>query len=92
MCATVVSEIFAGRRGAGTGADAGIGTRIGAGVDVDTVGHYRIRPPVKPITVGELAALEGAGPRAGNGPGSGPSACRSPAGVSLTLAMMALEG
>ena len=62
MCATVVSGIFAGRRGAGTGADAGIGTRTGAGVDVDTVGHYRIRPPVKPITVGELAALEGAGP------------------------------
>ena len=66
MCATVVSGIFAGRRGAGTGADAGIGTRTGAGVDVGAVGHYRIRPPVKPITVGELAALEGAGPARGH--------------------------
>ena len=45
MCATVVSEIFAKRRHAG----------------VETVEHYRIRPPVKPLTVGELAALEGTG-------------------------------
>ena len=45
MCATVVSEMFAARRHAGVG----------------TVGHYRIRPPVKPVTVGELAGLEGAG-------------------------------
>ena len=45
MCATVVSEVFAERRHAGVG----------------TVGHYRIRPPVKPVTVGELAGLEGAG-------------------------------
>ena len=45
MCATAVSEIFAARRHAATGA----------------VGHYRIRPPVKPLTVGELAALEGTG-------------------------------
>ena len=43
MCATVVSEMFAERRHTGVG----------------TVGHYRIRPPVKPLTVGELAALEG---------------------------------
>ena len=56
MCATVVSEIFAGRRGAGP--DTGIGT----GTEAGAAGHYRIRPPVKPITVGELAALEGAGP------------------------------
>ena len=28
---------------------------------VEKVGHYRIRPPVKPLTVGELAALEGTG-------------------------------
>ena len=47
MCATAVSEIFAGRRGAGT--EAGM------------VGHYSIRPPVKPLTVGELATLEGTG-------------------------------
>ena len=45
MCATVVSEIFAERRHA----------------DVGEVGHYRIRPPVKPVTVGELAGLEGTG-------------------------------
>ena len=43
MCATVVSEVFAERRHAGVG----------------EVGHYRIRPPVKPINVGELADLEG---------------------------------
>ena len=43
MCATAVSGIFAERRG--SGADAG------------AVGHYGIRPPVKPLTVGELAAL-----------------------------------
>ena len=41
MCATMVSEIFAARRN----------TSVGA------VGHYRIRPPVKPLTVGEFAAL-----------------------------------
>ena len=45
MCATAVSEMFAERRHAG----------------VQTVGHYRIRPPVRPLTVGELAALEGTG-------------------------------
>ena len=45
MCAMVVGEIFAERRRAGVGA----------------VGHYRIRPPVKPVTVGELAGLEGTG-------------------------------
>ena len=45
MCATLVSEMFAERRHAGVG----------------TVGHYRIRPPVKPVTVAELAGLEGAG-------------------------------
>ena len=27
------------------------------GVSPQEVGYYRIRPPVKPITVGELAAL-----------------------------------
>ena len=66
MCATVVSGMFAGRRGAGAGAGAGIaargnaGTRAGSatGADAGAGGHYRIRPPVKPLTVGELAALE----------------------------------
>ena len=52
MCTTVVSEMFAERRHAGIGA----------------VGHYRIRPPVKPVTVGELAALEGTGTVPGNRP------------------------
>ena len=28
------------------------------GLGMDEVGHYRIRPPVKPITVGQLAELE----------------------------------
>ena len=61
MCATVVSGIFAGCRS--TGPNAGIGTDSGtaAGTEAGAVGHYRIRPPVKPLTVGELAALEGAG-------------------------------
>ena len=45
MCATVVSEMFAERRYVGVG----------------EAGHYRIRPPVKPLTVGELATLEGTG-------------------------------
>ena len=45
MCATVVSEMFAAR----------LRTSVGA------VGHYRIRPPVKPLTVGELATLEDTG-------------------------------
>ena len=45
MCATAVSEIFAERWRAG----------------IETVGHYRIRPPIKPLTIGELAALEGTG-------------------------------
>ena len=41
MCATLVSEIFAKRRRTSVG----------------EVGHYRIRPPVKPLSVSELAAL-----------------------------------
>ena len=45
MCGTLVSEIFAERLHA----------------RVATVDHYRIRPPIKPLTVGELAALEGTG-------------------------------
>ena len=47
MCAAVVSELFTGRRSSGS--------------DAGTVAHYRIRPPIKPLTVGELAALEGTG-------------------------------
>ena len=45
MCMTAVSEKFAEHKRTG----------------VEKVGHYRIRPPVKPLTVGELAALEGTG-------------------------------
>ena len=53
MCATVVSEIFAKRQHVGVG----------------EAGHYRIRPPVKSVTVGELAGLEGTG----SGPADRPS-------------------
>ena len=52
MCATVVSEMFAERRYAGVGA----------------VGYYRIRPPVKPLTVGEHAVLDGTGAALSGGP------------------------
>jgi NADPH-dependent 2,4-dienoyl-CoA reductase/sulfur reductase-like enzyme len=30
------------------------------GVSVDAVGYYRVRPPITPISVGELASVEGA--------------------------------
>jgi NADPH-dependent 2,4-dienoyl-CoA reductase/sulfur reductase-like enzyme len=42
MCGPVVSELIAAERG----------------VPVAEVGHYRPRPPLKPVTVGEIAALE----------------------------------
>jgi hypothetical protein len=42
MCGPVVSEIIAAERGIG----------------VAEVGAFRIRPPIKPITLGELAAAE----------------------------------
>ena len=45
MCGTVVSEMFAECRHVG----------------MEAVGHYRIRPPAKTVTVGELAGLEGVG-------------------------------
>jgi len=41
LCGLTVTELIAKHRG----------------VSAQEVGHYRIRPPVKPITVGELAAL-----------------------------------
>jgi hypothetical protein len=41
MCGLTVTEMIAKARG----------------VSPQEVGYYRIRPPVKPITVGELAAL-----------------------------------
>jgi hypothetical protein len=28
------------------------------GVPVSEVGYYRIRPPIKPVTIGDLAALD----------------------------------
>jgi len=43
LCGPVVSAVIAGERG----------------VSVAEIGYYRIRPPLKPITVGELAALTG---------------------------------
>jgi bacterioferritin-associated ferredoxin len=41
MCGLTVSEIIAEARGVSPG----------------EVGYYRIRPPIKPVTVGELASL-----------------------------------
>lgn len=41
FCGLTVSEMIAEARGVGPGA----------------VGHYRLRPPIKPVTLGELAAL-----------------------------------
>ena len=43
LCGPVVSELIADARGVSPG----------------DVGYYRIRPPLKPITVGELQAAEG---------------------------------
>jgi len=43
MCGTTISELIAAERR----------------VPVADVGHYRVRPPVKPVTVGEMAGLEG---------------------------------
>jgi hypothetical protein len=41
LCGLTVTELIARERG----------------VSPQEVGHYRLRPPVKPITVGELAEL-----------------------------------
>jgi hypothetical protein len=41
LCGLTVTELIAEHRG----------------VSPQEVGYYRLRPPVKPITVGELAAL-----------------------------------
>ncbi len=43
MCGPTVAELFAAERG----------------IDMAEAGYYRIRPPVKPITVGEAAGLAG---------------------------------
>jgi len=43
MCGLAVSETFARERG----------------ISVKTIGHYHLRPPIKPLTVGELAGLAG---------------------------------
>jgi bacterioferritin-associated ferredoxin len=42
VCGTAVSELIAAE----------------LGTDVADVGYYRIRPPLRPVTVGELAALD----------------------------------
>jgi NADPH-dependent 2,4-dienoyl-CoA reductase/sulfur reductase-like enzyme len=41
LCGLTVSEVIAGARGVSPG----------------EVGYYRIRPPIKPVTIGELAAM-----------------------------------
>ena len=41
MCGLTVSELVAKARGE----------------TVEDVGYYRIRPPIKPVTLGELAAM-----------------------------------
>ena len=46
MCGPTVAELFAAERG----------------ISVAEAGYYRIRPPVKPITVGEAAGLGGIDP------------------------------
>ncbi len=51
MCHLAVSSVLAKARGVG----------------VAEVGTYRVRPPVKPINVGQLAALEGLGAPAAEG-------------------------
>ena len=43
MCGLTVSELIAAERG----------------VSVAEVGHYRVRPPLKPLTIAELASLRG---------------------------------
>ena len=55
MCGLPVSELLARHSGRTPG----------------EVGHYRQRPPVKPVTVAEMAALEGLDDPAG-GPGGSP--------------------
>jgi len=45
MCGLTVSEIIAAERG----------------LPVESVGYYRIRPPIKPITLAELAGFDTAG-------------------------------
>ncbi|MEO9903522.1 FAD-dependent oxidoreductase [Nisaea sp.] len=44
MCGLTVTEILADSHGK----------------EPEAIGYYRIRPPIKPVTVGELAALDGA--------------------------------
>jgi hypothetical protein len=39
-----------------------------SGRSMAEVGYLRVRPPIKPITVGELAGLEGVGPPPAMGP------------------------
>ena len=43
MCGLAVAEIIADERG----------------LAVEDIGSFRIRPPIKPLTLGELAAMEG---------------------------------
>jgi len=45
MCGLTIAEVIAAERA----------------VAVPDVGHLRIRPPIKPLTIGELAAFDEAG-------------------------------
>ena len=71
LCATVVSEIFAKRRRTSVG----------------EVGHYRIRPPIKPLTVGELAALEKS-----DSPPAEPGSAPFQQGVTYTTSRLLADG
>lgn len=51
-----------------------------SGRPIDEIGHYRVRPPVKPLTLGELAGIEGvASPPAGVVSSSGSGGGERPA-------------
>lgn len=54
MCAGIVSAIFAGRGGK---MDEGIDRFEPSGPDANP-GHFRIRPPIRPLRLGQLANLE----------------------------------
>ena len=44
MCGLTVAEVIADARGK----------------TAEEIGYYRLRPPIKPVTLGELAAMEDA--------------------------------
>ena len=60
----VILVLPGGRRVRGKTLGANLGTTVTAllaeatGQTPDETGHYRIRPPLKPVTLGELAAMD----------------------------------